>query len=179
MDMADDRRSRPGHRRTSQRGMLRRSLVVGAACAAVIVFVLSIEGLSNSRSHRDEIQRDGIRAVAAITAVHQLGGEACALVDLEFSSGHRLVRVEGVELRPLTPTDRAGPVHIRYDPEQPSYVIQSGRTCGDPDGQWRFWLGAVVSSAVVAALISFLTWRALSSRRRRRASGSSAQQASP
>ena len=152
-------------------GATRRSLVgalaVALAIVAIALLVLSMRALQDSRAARAALLADGGEALATITAVTRPGGEVCGLVDARFTdSSGRAVAVTDVDIRP--PARRGEEFRIRYDRDEPSrFEVVEG--CGDPHGQWRYWLGAATAVLMlVEVVVLVVLWLVLVRRRTRR-----------
>jgi hypothetical protein len=134
------------------------ALAVGTVAAFMLGF--ATRGLQDSRSARAELLANGGDAMATIIAVHAPGGEICGLVDMQFTDGSgRTLTVRNVQIPP--PAIQGQQFGVRYDKNDPTRfeVVDS---CGDPHGEWRYWLVGVAAVGVLVADVALLViWLAL------------------
>jgi hypothetical protein len=104
--------------------------------------------------------------MATITAVSRPGGEVCGVVDIQFTDGSgRAVTVADVQIQP--PARQGDEFRIRYDRSDPTR-LEVVEGCGDPHGEWRYWLAATASVLVLVAEVALIAiWLVLVRRRTR------------
>jgi len=126
---------------------------LSTAVLAMALLAFSFHGLNQTRSSREAVLLHGASAVATITVVHQVGGEACAIVDAEFTdaSGAK-VELSNLGFSPgSSPAFEGDHLDIRYDSKRPTHAAPVGRSCGDPGGEWRYWLVGLAALGLLAA----------------------------
>ena len=143
------------------------AIAIAIATVAIIALLVSIRALQDSRGARASLLADGRDAIATITAVSVPGGEICGLVDAQFTDGSgRTVTVADLEILPEA--RRGDTFEIRYDRSDPTrLVVVEG--CGDPQGEWRYWLAANVAVLLLVAEVALIAiWLGILRKRARR-----------
>ena len=142
-------------------------IAIAIATVAIVALLVSIHALQDSRAARASLLADGSDATATITAVSKPGGEVCGVVEIQFTDGSgRAVTVADVQVQP--PARQGDEFRIRYDRSDPTHLeVVDG--CGDPRGEWRYWLTATASVLLLVVEVALIaTWLVVVRNRTRR-----------
>jgi hypothetical protein len=158
-------------RRVGERRVVAVFVAAAAALAvagvAALMLGFATRGLQDSRSARAELLANGGDAMATIIVVKAPGGEICGLVDMQFTDGSgRTVTATDVQIH--APAIQGQQFRVSYDKNDPTRfeVVDS---CGDPNGESRYWLVGVAALGVLVADVALLVmWLALPYIRRSR-----------